>query len=430
MGLAVLDLTALRTVQCDEKKLRWVESQKTFYQADPSSTATDNGYNVIQPNVGNGRWIIQAGTVTPTVTGVVETKTTSFTAQPNYHYILEPSGNITATLPAMPEVGNVVTFTFGLSIYNYANRCVIDRNGNKINEEEVDYFVAVPKDSLVFRYLNTAIGWTVEVVKGSEDTNRYKYTGTIVNYPVPANVGVSSKPQGIIHRISTNWGNQSAAVYSSDPVYKTYFGGFNPSAFAPSSFISFGTGNTTSSRFTIGGDHLFLTFFFHSRDNATIYPVKISDMFIAGYHILDNATNNENIFNFSIYGSNFLFNQLDPYVYSGTSGIDLYQFYSGNNITNALTASYLTHKILSHPTTERLISYDQTYFDANKISPDWRSYRSILYPVNSTKYFTTYTIVASPGNSSLIQGSQTLPTYVYLNWIEFFGDMQEPLHAI
>ncbi len=63
MAIAYLNLTELKTERADTAKvLRWVESQLSWYNSDPTSTATANDDSVVAPNIGNGRWLKQNST--------------------------------------------------------------------------------------------------------------------------------------------------------------------------------------------------------------------------------------------------------------------------------------------------------------------------------------------------------------------------------
>jgi len=81
--------------------------------------------------------------------------TTAVTAIRSNHYILKNNNSTTVTLPATPNVGDLVWITVanGLLTNN------VGRNGNRIQSLEEDLTINLPNVAIQLRYADLSLGW-------------------------------------------------------------------------------------------------------------------------------------------------------------------------------------------------------------------------------------------------------------------------------
>ena len=81
--------------------------------------------------------------------------TTAVTAVRSNHYILKNTNPTTVTLPATPNVGDLVWITVanGLLTNN------VGRNGNRIQSLQEDLTINLPNVAIQLRYADSSLGW-------------------------------------------------------------------------------------------------------------------------------------------------------------------------------------------------------------------------------------------------------------------------------
>jgi len=98
----VTDLKTVDTTDCPNGEKYITDDNGNLYIFDSGSSATPDDYNVVQPTVGGGRFILKSSG------GSVSTITASQTAVNNARYILNSSGRIYVALPASSTAGNIL----------------------------------------------------------------------------------------------------------------------------------------------------------------------------------------------------------------------------------------------------------------------------------------------------------------------------------
>tara|TARA_R100001224_G_scaffold113489_1_gene99049 strand:- start:1035 stop:2408 length:1374 start_codon:yes stop_codon:yes gene_type:complete len=99
-------------------------------------------------------------------------KTGDFTAANGEGYFVNTtSGEITATLPASPSVGDIVAFKDFSNTFD-TNKLTIARNGSNIGGDAIDAEVSVEGQSLVLVYSSSAEGWLVTAAATDADLPR------------------------------------------------------------------------------------------------------------------------------------------------------------------------------------------------------------------------------------------------------------------
>jgi len=154
-----------------------IKSNKISPRKGTTTTIGDSGDSV---TISSGTTTTNAGTIstagitggtinntTGTITGLQQAinwqtgsiKTTAFTASANEGYFLNTtSGQITVTLPASPNAGDVI------GIKDYAdtfdtNKAILNANGNKIQGSTTNFDITVEGTAAILLYVDSTKGW-------------------------------------------------------------------------------------------------------------------------------------------------------------------------------------------------------------------------------------------------------------------------------
>lgn len=165
MGLSVTNISALKTIAADDKRLRFVESEKAWFWSDPGASETSDDVQIITPNAGTGRWYkLYAREVTPsdwTWAHVTSAPSTVY-ANNKSGFVCNASSNnpITVVLPDTPLFGQTVRIR-KVDATDWNRRVIIDRNGKKIEGATTDIAFAGKGTDAELLYVNDTVGWSV-----------------------------------------------------------------------------------------------------------------------------------------------------------------------------------------------------------------------------------------------------------------------------
>lgn len=161
MPIGITNITTLKTVAADAKKLRFVEEKQAWYYADPTSSSTGDDDNIVLPNAGVGRWL-KAAAKNANSNLIWQIQTSNVNAIAGYGYMVDAtSAAVTITLPSSPSVGDTVAVIL-LSATSLVNKATIARNGKNILGQTLDRQLTTQGHIAYFIYTNSTYGWAIE----------------------------------------------------------------------------------------------------------------------------------------------------------------------------------------------------------------------------------------------------------------------------
>lgn len=400
-NVSVADLTELKTLVITGEFLRWVKSEKDWFQSDPTSSATADNFNVIAPNTGIGRWLRQRSANTNNTGLIWSNQTANFTAVANNGYAVSPaSGNAIALFPASPSIGQVIVLSY-TGTTDIARKLVTNRNGQLINGGTSDVQLYRRDQRVTFTYVSAGYGWQ------TDSNQAIDYFQAAVTFAAPASTNVAQN--GIINYLGTNLGTGA------------FVNPANPSA-SPSrprrvkivtgaSWVNYGNatdravnGNSQIASPDGSGGFGWLIAFYRG-DTLDPIKVKLSSLFVEWLgSATTTLTGNAVPDTFGIHGTNSL----------------------GNNLSLAEVEALTTSNWLSASEIRHILSPNWTQlanFPNNKSGGSQGVYKTAasttakLYSVNSNEFYSYFLLAAH-------QPVATTTTYsMNINELEFYGDV-------
>lgn len=214
-NFAYADITALKTERADVAiVLRWVQSKLSWYQADPTSSATGDDDIVVQATLGSGRWLKQNSAAIGALQWTSVSASTSCANNTGY-YVDASGGAVTMTLPSSPPIGTVVSMVL-VSASSGTNFITINRNGRNINGVAQNRRIVAQWSRVDFTFISTGLGWNVSDATSTANSAAVltNTAGTVINFPYSGTLNAQND-------ITNYMGTQLNTLSYIDPSFTT-----------------------------------------------------------------------------------------------------------------------------------------------------------------------------------------------------------------
>ncbi|PSB20560.1 hypothetical protein C7B65_06545 [Phormidesmis priestleyi ULC007] len=198
MPVNVDNIASLKSVGANTKKLRWVDSERSWFQSDPSATNPGDDVNIVAPNTGSGRWLKQFSVNSNNQGLIWQSVTAETTLSANSGYFVDlsaSSGNVDLTLPSSPVAGQVISLIY-MGATSLLKKAIVRRNGKLISSGAIDLQIYTQNQRLTLTYVSAAVGWFPESARPLE----FFQASAIFTRPATTTVAQN----GILNYLGTN----------------------------------------------------------------------------------------------------------------------------------------------------------------------------------------------------------------------------------